>query len=246
DDSPSRPVDTPPTTQELFGLSDAMSIAREYVERYNAGDVAGVLALFAPSATFTDRWYGGGNPAGTLEEFALALEWKTAGGTQLIDDTCSGPGPNASAPLPTQPGSTSVAETDEVTIVCEYGEHDAVTQAASREPVPITLTFVVGADGIHEWNRVIGIPDFVSCCEDFRRWVAALPRDVGTWDYGVSATADEARAAGELYAHLAEEWVAFTTPGLTSYSPRVCKSVCSATQPDDSAEPSSPATSQPG
>jgi hypothetical protein len=60
------------------------------------------------------------------------------------------------------------------------------------------------------------------------------PEDVEKSDFG--GTVEEARAAGALYASLAEEWAAFTTPGFTASSPRTCKSPCSATQPDDSTD----------
>ncbi|HEY7626558.1 MAG TPA: nuclear transport factor 2 family protein [Ilumatobacteraceae bacterium] len=248
DDSPSGPVDTPTTTEEPFRPGDAMSTADDYFERYNAGDITGVLALFAPGSTFTDTFGTFVGEPGPIESWALGLEWKLAGQTQLVDRTCSSPGPNGSAPLSTQPGPTAGAVTEQLRVVCEYGEHDAVTQAAGRDPVPIRLTLVIGPDGIREWSRVIGQPDFIGCCQDFRDWAESVRRaDPDTWDYGVpGASAEEARAAGELYGRLAEEWVAFTTPGETASAPRVCKSPCSATQPDDSSGPTSPSTSQPG
>jgi hypothetical protein len=118
-----------------------------------------------------------------------------------------------------------------------------LTQATDRDPVPITLTFVISAGGIHEWNRVIGHPNFVECCQDFRNWVIRYhPDEYDAIDGGTSV--DEARQSGELRARLADEWVAHTSPSATNSSSRICKSPCSAAQPDDSTNPS--ATTQPG
>ena len=69
-----------------------MLVAAEYFERYNAGDVAGVLGLFAPDATFSERWIDGGD-AYTLEFFEMFLEWNAAQGSQLVDPVCSDPRP---------------------------------------------------------------------------------------------------------------------------------------------------------
>jgi hypothetical protein len=181
----------------------------------------------------------------TPDGFQSLIEWKIAGGSKLINPVCSNSPVGRDAPLPTAPASIKTEVTGEVAIVCEYGEHDAPTQAAGRDPVSITLTFVVGSDGFHEWNRVIGTPDFIECCADFSNWMSAYhAEDVEKSDFG--GTAEEARAAGALYASLAEEWAAFTTPGSLASSPRVCKSPCSATEPNGSADSSSPTTSQPG
>jgi hypothetical protein len=192
-----------------------------------------------------DHYGLGGGDEYTPDDFQILIEWKIAGGSQLIDPVCSNSPIGRDAALSTVPDSTSNEVTGEVTIVCEHGEHYAPTQAAGRDPLAMTLTFVVGSDGIHEWNRVMGVPDFFTCCTDFTTWLSRFhPQDVEQPDFG--GTVVEARAAGALYARLAEEWVAFTDPGFANNSSRVCKSPCSATQPDDSADPASPTTSQPG
>jgi hypothetical protein len=240
DDSPSGPVSPPTTAEATVVPSEAMSAAQAYIERYNAGDAAGVLALFAPGARFLDHWGVDDGAEWTPGDFQSLIEWKIAQGSQLVDAVCGSSPVGRDVPLPTVPGTTSTELTGEETIVCEYGEHDAPTQAAGRDPVAITLTFVVGSDGIHEWNRVMGVPDFLSCCADFSNWMSRFhPEDVERSDFG--GTVEEARVAGALYASLAEEWAAYTTPGSYASSPRVCKWPCSATEPNGS-----PTTSQPG
>jgi hypothetical protein len=205
-----------------------------------ARDRAGMLALLAADATITDRWSDGGDDYAS-EVFEMLMEWEIASGDQLVDPVCSDSG--QPAPSSTRPAEPNV----QLTVVCRFGQDSVLTQAAGRDPVPITLTLVISNDGIHQWKREIGLPDFVTCCQDFTNWVNAFHReDLAGIEHGVWTSVEEARASGELRARLAEEWAAFTTPGQSDSSPRVCKSPCSATQPDDSADPTSPATSQPG
>ena len=207
DETPPGVAGTPAGDQVPFGSEHALAVAGDVVERYNAGDADGVLALFVPDSTFSYSWIGGSHTH-TRQDFETYLAWNAGQRSQLIDRSCAvadRPGPPAS-----EPGSP----TDATTVVCTLGDQDAVTRAGGLDPVPITLTLMIAVDGIHDWNREIGSPDYLDCCQDFHRWVAANHPDVVevvSGPPGDDATIETARADGELLARLADEWAATLT-----------------------------------
>jgi hypothetical protein len=186
----------PATDLSSIDSSTALATANNFITLANAGDIESVMALFAPDATFTDI-AGSGPGTYRRDDFTMMLEWHAAQATQIIDVACSIAG--------TSGGAASVS--------CEAGAQEAITRAAGRDPVPITLQMTIGSDGIREWIRVIGQPDFIMCCQDFIGWVNANhPEDRATIDFGNWTSVAEARASGQLIARLAEEWAVTLEP----------------------------------
>ncbi len=141
------PITTTTTNVPVFSSDDALSVTDGYYEAYNAGDVEAVLALFEPDATLFDM------TRAFLEEL---LVWNAAQGTALSPPDCT---------------VTSEVSGAVVTVSCRHDNLDALVQAVDGPPVPIKLTLTVTPDGISDWVRTFGQPDFNTVGIPFDSWM---------------------------------------------------------------------------
>ena len=170
--------------------AEALAVNEAYFAAYEAGDVDAMQDLYTPDA-------GVVAPLGSIgrEDWAQLYTWKLAEGTVMTPRDCT----------------TSVSDSGtEVTIRCEYGQHEGLAQAVDGPVVPHTLTQVVSADGITSHRQSFGSPGFTVYAAPFDRWLKEhRPEAWPTLAFGNWSTLREATLHGLLTAQYADDWATY-------------------------------------
>jgi len=178
--------------------SDALAVSNAYFVAFNAGDVDALMALFVPSATFTD------NLAGSLtrDRTEMLYASKVAQGTTLTTAGCS----------------ETIDDEGADKVSCTAVESDALVLAVSAPPVPVTIVMDVTPGGIAKIFRVVGSPDYKDVGRPFEQWMPTNnSADAAKTDFGTWTTTEEARESGELAARYADEWAAYLEDNNCTY-----------------------------
>jgi hypothetical protein len=194
--SDQQPATTPSTTAAIEAApapiptpSEAVAVADAWYVAFNAGDVDGVMALFAPDPTLSSNF----GSTYTLEEERLINIWNAAQGTRLETDGCVPAGENS----------------ERRHVRCIGANHDALVRAVDATPVPAIVTMTIGPDGIVALSYSYGSPDFNHVSNPFDGWLAANHPDVEDFGFGSWETVEEAAASGTLRAQYAAEWATY-------------------------------------
>jgi hypothetical protein len=189
------PATNPPATAETlprpFDEGAALSMATAYSDAVNEGDLDALLGLFTVDATYAP---GAG---GTVDraEFEQLMAWNLAQGTVLTTPECD---------------TTEFEGAALIRVTCRYDHFDAVIQAIDGPPVPITLALTVTPEGVTEWIRGFGPPDFTFVGNPFHFWMERTHPDVAPQvEFGAWNSVAEAEANGLLNVRYAEEWAAY-------------------------------------
>lgn len=177
---------------------DALATVDEYFAAYDAGDIEGMMALLTPDARvgFAGEDWG-------LQTWRHLHEWKAAEGTVMLPRDCA---------------STQSDESDSVTVTCEYGQQEYLSQVVDASVVPHTATFVVGPAGITLLDQDFGPPDFLTYGRPFSAWMDAHhPDDADAVGCCGWESVEDARGKGALLAEYADLWAAWLEdhPGCT-------------------------------
>jgi len=179
--------------------SDALAVSNAYFVAYNAGDVEGVMALFASGATFITNFAG----EMTFDEFEMLFSWNAAQGTAITSEGCS--------------AKDSFQEQD-ISVSCTAATYEAIVQAVGAPPVPTEIRMTVGPDGIASVFNIYGSPDFMDTRTPFDKWMQTNnPADAERTAFGNWTTIEEAQENGELTARYAEEWATYLADNNCSY-----------------------------
>ena len=194
---------SPPTTLSLEVQEAALAVVEAFLAAFNAGDADVEIGLFIPEASISDNFGNDWVVAG----WEMALAWDIAQGTILTPADCT---------------VADVSSPDGVTVTCESGTFNAPAQAIGAVPVPTTLTFLVGSEGIRELEFFYGEPDFTIITAPLLRWVSrSYPEDIDKVGFGIWDSVEEAEQNGLLFAQYAEEWAAFLDASGCVY-PNIC------------------------
>ncbi|GMQ98425.1 MAG: hypothetical protein BMS9Abin17_0935 [Acidimicrobiia bacterium] len=179
--------------------SDALAVSNAYFVALNAGDVEGVMTLFAPGATFNDNLTGDS----TFDEAEMKAVWNAAQGTKFTSEGCS---------------AKDAFQEQAISVSCTAATLDALVQAVGAPPVPTDIRMTIGPDGITSVFDIYGSPDFKDSGIPFDRWMQTNnPADAGRVDFGDWTTIEEAQEYGELVAGYAKEWATYLEDNNCSY-----------------------------
>ncbi len=180
----------------------ALSLADEYFDSYNAGDVGGVTRLLAPGVAVADNFQGGWD----LLAWERLLAWNAGQGTQYSDQSCAVTGQTDGA----------------VTVECETLNRPAPVLAADFPGVSVTVRFTVTELGFSELSFDYGSPDFTVVGAPFDRYLETQRPEVDLVGFGEWESVEVARSEGERLIALTEEWVAFYEANNCELTTRIC------------------------
>lgn len=181
------PTEAPITTLVGFDVVDARNVSDAYFAAYNAGDVDAVVALFESDAEFSG--FFGSLSRADWEQLTV---WNTAQGTVLSTPSCL---------LAEELLGVSVR------LVCSYDNSGAVVQAVDGPAVPIRLTLTFTPEGIADWSREFGDPDFNVVGIPFSEWMTTHHPDIAeSVEFGNWSSVEGAEQNGILTAQYAAEW----------------------------------------
>ncbi len=167
---------------------EAIGVAGAYFDAYEAGDVDGIMALFAPGAEIASL-----PVAATRDEFEVLITWDVAQGATNLFRTCS-----------------ASESTGSVEVTCVYRDLQSVAQAVGAPPVENTMTLVVINGAITSYVNIFGQPDYNTVNTPFDAWMAENhPEDAEAAACCGGDTVVEAASNGALRASYSEEWAAY-------------------------------------
>lgn len=171
----------------------AEDVAYEYFERFDAGDVAGVVALFGRNATFAVASESDQSFTMSLAEGEERLAWNLAQGTRMRLVNCE--------------GDTDQTTADQAVVTCRHTTVDALAKASAAPGVPTLTTISMTPLGIERLAEEYGQPDFLLTRDWFLRWVVDNHRDgIGAIEDGSWSNLREATENGARRQQYAQEW----------------------------------------
>jgi ketosteroid isomerase-like protein len=185
DDVATQPeVDEPPAI-----VAEALATAEEYYAAFNAGDLAGMRALFAPGIEMQQ-----GPGALSLDTWEKQTTFFIAEDGTVEVAECTA--------VETVPG---VAE-----VTCPFGDRSSVIDAVDATPVPVVATLRIDDSGITRIVESADIADYAVVADPFEAWVAEFhPDDTQAVSCCAFFSVEEAPERGELRRQYAEEWAAW-------------------------------------
>ena len=187
------PLEAPTSSAaRSFTDADALSLSGDFIEAFNTGDDALLLATLTPEAALSEKYTGMSSSFSEIERafFEQHMAWSTAQGSTFTTPDCE----------------VTEAEDTTATVVCEFGWLDAAMMAAEKSPVPTVLTMVATPYGLSQLAFEY-LPEFGSGA--FDRWLYENHADdLNGVEFGDWGSVVEAEQGGKLRAQYAAEWVA--------------------------------------
>lgn len=171
---------------------EALALSSDFIEAFNAGDAASLLATLTSEAALSEKYTGMSSSFGEIERafFEQHMAWATAQGSTFTTPDCE----------------VTEAEDEAVTVVCEFGWLNVAMRAAEKPPVPTVLTMVASADGLSQLAFEY-LPEFGSGA--FDRWLYENhPDNLKGVEYADWDSVADAERGGKLRAQYAAEWAA--------------------------------------
>ena len=184
-----------PTTSAVarsFTDDDALALSSDFIDAFNAGDAAQLLATVTSEAVLSEKYTGMSPSFADIERafFEQHMAWATAQGSTFTTPDCE----------------VTQAEDTSATVVCEFGWLDAAMRVAEKPPVPTVLTMIATPDGLSQLAFEY-LPEFGSGA--FDRWLHENHGDdLQGVDFGDWDSVAEAERGGKLRAQYAAEWAA--------------------------------------
>ncbi len=183
-------VATQPEVDESPAIvAEALATAEEYYDAFNAGDLEGMRALFAPGIEMQQ-----GPGALTLGNWEKQTTFFIAEGGAVEVAECTA-----------EEVVTGVAE-----VTCPFGDRSSPIDAVDATPVPVVATLRIDDTGIIRIDESADLADYRIVADPFEAWVAEFhPEDTQAASCCAFFSVEEAQERGELRRQYAEEWAAW-------------------------------------
>lgn len=186
-------------SDEPFDAGDGLSVAENYFEEFNAGDVGAILAMFTSDVELADGFTG----SWTVSEWEMKEVWNAAQGSTLAAPDCT---------------VTEEIPGESITVSCASATSNAQVLAVGATPVPTNVGMIVTPGGISSLRFGYGRPDFNDSTSPFQFWMEDNHPEVAeAVGFGNWTSVETAEQNGILTAQYSAEWATYLEENNCTY-----------------------------